>query len=329
VVGYGEINEDYDSHAFLWTRSSGLVNLNQRILGAPNLVLAGASGINDAGQITGWGNLDGRSVAFLLDPVIALDRGETDIGITYVNGEFDLHIHHEVTDMEYAPRDVLLRVAPHALSTVSPDPAYAFLGQAGAPVYLLPQVENTNLLFLGLAAEEIQSGTFTNDRIQLALKSVAGPGHFALYTLGVFGEPTVLFNTRDGIDTKDVAILSAGLHQHANWAFSAPGLYRVTVQSSGILAATGEFIEGEEATFRFEVMPNDAVIRVALVTPEQLQLSLPTQRGLTYQLESAPSVTGPWTNEGAPFPGTGGAKTITVPLSPGAQFFRIQLGTGN
>jgi surface-anchored protein len=314
--------------AVLW-RGGEVYELNTLIPPGSGWVLQSAEGINDRGDIVGYGNFGGNTRAFLLRATSELIVGHVDVGAAFQAGALEMHVHDEETDTEYGPCDVLLRVAPHALRTVPPDPAYAFLGEGGSPVYILPQVENTNLLLLGLAAKEIQSGTFTNDRIQLALKSVAGPGHFALYTVGVFGQPIVLFNTRDGIDTNDLAILSAGRHQHVNWAFSAPGLYWVTVQASGILAATGEFIESEEATIRFEVMPNDAVLRVARIEPAELELSLPTQRGLTYQLESSPTVTGPWTNEGAPFPGTGGVKTITVPLSSGGQFFRIRLGIGN
>lgn len=69
VVGYGEINDDFDSHAFLWTLGGGLVDLNERIDPALGWVLAGAAGINDAGQIVGWGRIGGVPAGFLLTPI--------------------------------------------------------------------------------------------------------------------------------------------------------------------------------------------------------------------------------------------------------------------
>lgn len=69
VVGYGEINDDLDSRAFAWSPVDGLVNLNDRLVAPLGMVLLGASGINEQGQIVGWGTLDGSPAGFLLTPV--------------------------------------------------------------------------------------------------------------------------------------------------------------------------------------------------------------------------------------------------------------------
>jgi surface-anchored protein len=49
-------------------------------------------------------------------------------------------------------------------------------------------------------------------------------------------------NSRDGIDaaTDSIALSAVGGHVHVNWAFSAPGTYRVGLGASGRLAATGQ-----------------------------------------------------------------------------------------
>ncbi len=69
VVGYGEINDNFDSHAFLWSQSFGLIDLNSFLPAGSDWVLMGAAGINDRGQITGWGTYQGQPSGFLLSPV--------------------------------------------------------------------------------------------------------------------------------------------------------------------------------------------------------------------------------------------------------------------
>jgi uncharacterized membrane protein len=69
VVGYGEINDNFDSRAFAWSIDEGLVNLNDRLVNSGGAVLFGAAGINDAGQVVGWGEFNGSRAGFLLSPV--------------------------------------------------------------------------------------------------------------------------------------------------------------------------------------------------------------------------------------------------------------------
>jgi len=69
VVGYGEINSNFDARAFAWTASDGLVNLNDRIDSSLGIVLFGAAGINDQGMIVGWGEYRGSPAGFVLKPV--------------------------------------------------------------------------------------------------------------------------------------------------------------------------------------------------------------------------------------------------------------------
>ena len=42
-----------------------------------------------------------------------------------------------------------------------------------------------------------------------------------------------------------------GGHAHQNWAFTAPGVYKVDVQASGTLVGASEAIQSEVATFTF------------------------------------------------------------------------------
>ena len=120
----------------------------------------------------GW-HFDGRSDT-------ELTTGHTDVGIVYEDDAWNLHIgrHDDIPPMEYAPNEAILQVAPASKTSVPASPAFGFLGEPGAPIYVLPEVENPALLFLGLGTEELASGLFTNDQVQLHLKSVTGPGQF-------------------------------------------------------------------------------------------------------------------------------------------------------
>ncbi len=184
-----------------------------------------------------------------------LTSGHTDVGVNFADGAWDLHVHAEEPGLEYEPDAVWLRVASEAMTRVPTNAAFNFLGQAGAPIWVLPAVENHDLLFLGLGTEEMASGTFSNDTVALTLKSVSGPGDFVLYTLDMFGNPVVSMNSRDGIDAADARALTAGGHVHVNWAFTAPGQYRIGLQASGVLAATGETNTSDIAEYLFDVQP--------------------------------------------------------------------------
>jgi probable HAF family extracellular repeat protein len=70
VVGYAYTSGgDAAHHAFLY--SDGVMyDLNNLIPTGSGWELLAASGINDAGQIAGWGRHSGGTRAFLLTPVI-------------------------------------------------------------------------------------------------------------------------------------------------------------------------------------------------------------------------------------------------------------------
>ena len=189
---------------------------------------------------------------------VTLTDGHTDVGIVYESGLWNLHIgrHDDIPPMEYAPNEAILQVGPASQATVPPNPAYSFLGSPGATVYILPQVQNPALLFLGLGTEEQGLGDFVNDRITLSLTAVSGPGNFSMYDVGAFGTPTVFMNSANGISAADQIDLVAGGHRHVNWAFSAPGTYEVSFQASGVLNdGQGTFTQSAPAIYTFSVVP--------------------------------------------------------------------------
>ena len=193
-------------------------------------------------------------------PVIAQTRigtGHVDIGVAFENGMFDLHIHDETTDTEFTPEEAILQVRTPSLTAIPPDPRFSFLGTTGSPIWILPQIERDDLLFLGIGAEEIGPGVFTQDQLRVTLKGISGPGHFYLYgTGGVLGDPVVRMNSRDGIlDGSDFVSLQTGGHTDLNWAFTAPGIYTVSLEASGTLITGNQNVTSGLVDYTFEIIP--------------------------------------------------------------------------
>jgi surface-anchored protein len=289
-----------------------------------------ADEVNSSGQIaaSGWKTSTGTYHPLLLNPATRLMRGEVDLGLAWEEDELKFHAHDHSSDIEYEADAVVVRVPALAQSAVPANPAYAFLGLPGAPVSILPQSQNPKPIFLGLAAEEIGAGLFVNNHLELRLLDVEGPGHLAVYAVDGFGQPAVYMNSGDGISQTDRRLLTAGAHEHVNWAFSAPGLYRVKFQAFGTLVAGGVAVQTDPVDVVFEVVAIEMNLEIAQ-SGNDVSLSFLTQDGLKYQLESAPALTGPWTDDGAAFLGTGRMKYINVPINAGSRFFKMKAATGN
>ncbi len=332
VTGWGNLVPGGDpNHGWVWTRDTGMRDLNTLIPFGTGLEITLAYGVNESGWIAGGADRlsDGATRPVLFKPATRLSRGHTDIGMAFEDGAWDLHVHAEDIDTEFTPGAALLTLPPLTQTIVPTNASYAFLGAAGSPAWVLPPVQNPKLLFLGFGAEEIESGVFVSNIVTMKLKSVDGPGAFSVFSIDGFGVPQVHMNSGDGIDgTNDVKSIVTGSHEDFAWAFSAPGYYRVTFEACGTLVAGNEFTTSGDVTYFFEVIGIETQLAITR-SGGSATISFVTQDGLTYQLEAASTITGPWTDEGAAFLGTGRAKQITVPLSPGAVFFRMKASAGN
>ena len=209
-----------------------------------------------------------------LNAQITLDTGDTDIGIGYEDA-WDLHVHKEEAPNagEYEPDEVFLQINANALTTVPAGSQWSFLGNAGDPVWVLPQIENPNLLFLGLATEEIADGIFLNNEVTLSLRGVSGPGYFSVYTVSL-GTPTVLMNSEDGISAGGSIVLPTGTHQHFNYGFTAPGSYTVSFEASGTLVAGSQFTQSGSVDYSFVVVPEPSTAALTGVGMGALLLAM-------------------------------------------------------
>jgi surface-anchored protein len=195
-------------------------------------------------------------VAVSLNAQTLLTEGHTDVGVVYELGAWNLHIgQHEATPpMEYAPNEAILGVdIVGAHSMVPANPQFSFLGTAGSSVWVLPQVQDPALLFLGFGTEELESGVFVNDEVTVSLQGLTAPGQFSVYEVGMFGSPTIFMNSGDGITAADSILLAAGGHRHVNWAFSTPGTYELNFAAAGTLVDGNVFTASGPITYTFSV----------------------------------------------------------------------------
>lgn len=188
-----------------------------------------------------------------------LSEGHVDISVAYDSGRWAPGVK---TDSSTLPADGVVLKVPLAARRPAPDsPAFAnCLGTAATPVWLLPQVQTSGLLFLGYITN-VPAGTFTDNRVNLTLRSAEGPGQVCVYTTSAFGTPNVIFNTRDGIAAADAVVLDGQSHGHWNWSFSTPGPYRLGLEVSG---ATPAGPSSASVVYTFEVEGDSPA---ATVTP--------------------------------------------------------------
>lgn len=102
---------------------------------------------------------------------------------------------------------------------------------------IIPLVENVNLdtVWLGLRARGAgaRHGADRSSDVLLSLTSATGPGDVIGYLTGTFGDVDVYFDSRDGASPGspgdgDTVALPADAHTHMSWAFTEPGIYRLT-----------------------------------------------------------------------------------------------------
>ncbi len=257
------------------------------------------------------------------DDFVRLTQGEVDLGVAFEDGAFDLHLHDHAADIEYESGDARLHVAALAKSTVPDDPNFSFLGTPDNAVWILPQRENPKLLFLGLAGEEIEAGVFQDERVELSIVSLVGPGDLFLYGVDGFGAADVHFNSQDGLTESDRYEVAVGSHAHVNWAFTEPGLYELTLQASGTLAEGG-LVQSEPTTFIFEVEPIELHIDVVQDDHGHIEVLFATQDGIVYQMETSTDLQ-TWENEGQAFIGTGRDKTLELPSDSQGLYTRLKI----
>ncbi|GAA3212275.1 anchored repeat ABC transporter, substrate-binding protein [Dactylosporangium siamense] len=101
---------------------------------------------------------------------------------------------------------------------------------------VIPLVENIALdvPWVGLAVRGSGAarGATRASEIRLTATRLDGPGQLAVYLTHALGQPEVYVDSADGLSTADTTLLPPDAHTHVNWAFSKPGVYRLTLSAT-------------------------------------------------------------------------------------------------
>ncbi|WP_156753564.1 choice-of-anchor M domain-containing protein [Actinokineospora pegani] len=181
-----------------------------------------------------------------------LSRGHVDLGPRRVDGAWELLVHDDsATPPVWRPLErTVFQVSDAAVLPVPDDPAYAFIGAPGTPVHVLPQVQDPDVAWIGWNTQDPRVMDEVDRGVTLTLTGVDGPGELFVYLqAGNFAGADVLWDSTEP-GRQDIWV-DTNTHTHANWVFTAPGVYLVRVEVHADLV-DGSAVS-DHATLRFAV----------------------------------------------------------------------------
>ncbi|WP_156753561.1 TIGR03773 family transporter-associated surface protein [Actinokineospora pegani] len=165
----------------------------------------------------------------------------------------------------FDPAATTVNVTDAARRPAPSSPAYGFLGvPGGTPIHVVPQTSQPGVLWAGWNTEAVPRGALAGDALDLTLRSARGPGRVEVYTSGTDGPERVFSSHDTAVRTARVAVPT---HAHANWAFTAPGVYELEFQASAT-SASGAPLASPPTRYTVAVGP-----RVAAPTTTTLSIS--------------------------------------------------------
>ena len=192
--------------------------------------------------------------SLLSDPV-EIARGHLDVRLTQATGENGTTYGLAVKDDSLtAARTSVLRTVGSTTLAVAPnarfvrpaslsDASYDVLGPVGAATYVLPETQNSDIVWPGLSTEGIDYAALPEGAdLTLHLAQAPAGARVAFFQGGTFGAGAkVHFDSTKG---DGVVHTTEATHMHGNWVFSAPGTYRIEVG-----ARSGERVLAEPQSF--------------------------------------------------------------------------------
>lgn len=189
---------------------------------------------------------------------VVISSGHVDFGPVLLPGdggaqEARVQIHDDSGAVSYWRNleDVVLQVSDAAKLEVPDNAAYSFVqADPGETVWVLPQTEQPGVVWAGWNTQQETLLQQASRGVTLSVLGVQGPGDVAVYLQdGNFGEPQALWHT--GADFPQQMWIELNTHTHANWVFTKPGVYLVTMLFD-ITLNTGETARAQ-GTLRFAV----------------------------------------------------------------------------
>ncbi|GAA2853580.1 hypothetical protein Acy02nite_50300 [Actinoplanes cyaneus] len=127
---------------------------------------------------------------------------------------------------------------------------------------IVPLVEDVSLdtVWLGMRATGTgrQPGVTRSSDIRVSATAVTGPGRMAAYLTESFGNPDVFLDSGDGFAAAngfrdDTMTLPPDAHTHMSWAFTEPGVYRLTLRAELAVTSGSKPLPLGEQAFTFAV----------------------------------------------------------------------------
>ena len=185
-----------------------------------------------------------------------IERGHVDLGPKIVESKPEILARDDSGETPlWRPLDsIVFRVTNLGKLQVPSDPSYSFLhAREGESYWVIPQTQNPNVVWLGWNTQDPELIKMMGSGATMTLGNLQGPGQAWLFLQdGAFGTPTVLYDSTASSQS-DIWV-EANTHVHANWAFSAPGAYALSVrwcfgdkETPQCVSDTLRFVVGDEA----------------------------------------------------------------------------------
>ncbi|OZG54038.1 actinobacterial surface-anchored protein [Alloscardovia macacae] len=167
-----------------------------------------------------------------------LDVGHADLGPKVVDGRWGVYVRDDsgAEPVWRRAEDVVFRVKDAAQLDVPSGEEYAQLGaQAGERWWVIPQTQNPDVVWLGWNTQDPAASSVMDRGATMTLGAASGPavsagGRMALFVQeGTFDAPRFLV-PGVGVQTSQDVWVDVNMHVHANWAFSAAGIYALPVR---------------------------------------------------------------------------------------------------
>lgn len=186
---------------------------------------------------------------------VVLDAKHVDIGPRLLDGEWILAMRDDTASPQKwrLPKDVVLQVHDAGKLPVPEGEDYAFLGaEPGSDVYVIPQTEVSGVIWLGWNTQDPAVVKAAPRGMTLRVTKVEGPGEFSLFLQpGNFAPPQVLAQGSKLAEQPADIFVDTNTHTHANWVFTKPGVYVITMETR---ATGGDGTEyADSGRFRFAV----------------------------------------------------------------------------
>ena len=181
-----------------------------------------------------------------------LDSGHFDFGSMVRDGKLVAQVKDDRKQPSswVDPASLTFRLGEAAEDKVPTGSEFAFLGTAGSTIWSVGQVQEPGVPWIGWNTQHPSLIEAADGPVTFTLDGVEGPGRLGVYATGTFGGVGAKsFGTISGFPKSMSVPLNQ--HVHANWAFTEPGVYSVTLTQSVPLKSGGT--ASGAATLKFSV----------------------------------------------------------------------------